>query len=782
MANLNLSEFTEKLFVADADHTFIWDSAASISKRVSRNSWLNSGTLTSDAPVTISQTWNAGTNVMTALKVVATDTASGATSNLLELWSGATPALKLGIKKGGSIISKVGVITPSGTANASGLSLELFFSGCGLGIDNNGSTQFFIDGTAKTRCGLGVVVASDQAIAWSSTTHTGLAVASDTILLRDGAPNTLALRNGTSAQTFNVYGTYTSITDYKRLSLSCSATTGNATIGVPFNSVLAVTGGSSPSTTATITFATQAAAFPVGSSVVVAGVTPSGYNGTYVVTASTTSSVSYTVGGALAAWSSGGTATISGSNVLNLTGNVGIGTTAPTSNLTVAGTFNFGSNNGALIGGTSYGGHLGSTQYFGLRSTSAVSTTIYLQNNSSGDKNAVIRILGSGSGADHGALDINTIESSPILFTTGLSNERMRITAAGNVGIGTTSPTSKLHVAETWNAAGTTFAAAKIVVTDTASAAASNLLELWSGSTPALKSYVTKSGSFVGGVVGANQPSALSFPNSGSYSVGIYNPASYKIQFSMSSADPGGVAAGAYTGLQYEMTAGVLSWGTTAQDIVLLRDGEADHLALRRGALGQKFSVYGTYPGANWERFTITAPTSGNVLLGTYKGTGGIARGLEFQTDGVTRMSINSTGAVTFDSNVNINSSLRITFINNQTSALSMFVFSSDATGASTYALGGSAPLMRFGGTTDSFPAIARDNAGIKFTGGAAGSTAWVKVPPVAVTALPDATVAGVGARAFVNDALAPTFGSAVTGGGSVPVPVYSTGSAWNVG
>jgi hypothetical protein len=33
-----------------------------------------------------------------------------------------------------------------------------------------------------------------------------------------------------------------------------------------------------------------------------------------------------------------------------------------------------------------------------------------------------------------------------------------------------------------------------------------------------------------------------------------------------------------------------------------------------------------------------------------------------------------------------------------------------------------------------------------------------------------------------VNDALTPVFGSAVTGGGAVNVPVYSTGSAWNVG
>ena len=50
------------------------------------------------------------------------------------------------------------------------------------------------------------------------------------------------------------------------------------------------------------------------------------------------------------------------------------------------------------------------------------------------------------------------------------------------------------------------------------------------------------------------------------------------------------------------------------------------------------------------------------------------------------------------------------------------------------------------------------------------------------VATLPSASTSGVGARAFVTDALAPSFGVAVTGGGAVPIPVYSTGSAWNVG
>jgi hypothetical protein len=50
------------------------------------------------------------------------------------------------------------------------------------------------------------------------------------------------------------------------------------------------------------------------------------------------------------------------------------------------------------------------------------------------------------------------------------------------------------------------------------------------------------------------------------------------------------------------------------------------------------------------------------------------------------------------------------------------------------------------------------------------------------VATLPSASTVGVGARAFVTDASSPVFGAAVAGGGAVPVPVYSTGSAWFVG
>jgi hypothetical protein len=50
------------------------------------------------------------------------------------------------------------------------------------------------------------------------------------------------------------------------------------------------------------------------------------------------------------------------------------------------------------------------------------------------------------------------------------------------------------------------------------------------------------------------------------------------------------------------------------------------------------------------------------------------------------------------------------------------------------------------------------------------------------VATLPSAVTSGVGARSFVTDALAPTFGATVVTGGAVAVPVYSDGTNWKVG
>jgi hypothetical protein len=73
----------------------------------------------------------------------------------------------------------------------------------------------------------------------------------------------------------------------------------------------AVTGASGSGTTATLTYAASYT-FVVGSVITVSGVTPSGYNGTYVVTASTSTSVSY-ASTTTAAFVSGGTVQNNGS-------------------------------------------------------------------------------------------------------------------------------------------------------------------------------------------------------------------------------------------------------------------------------------------------------------------------------------------------------------------------------------------------------------------------------------------------------------------------------------
>ena len=80
--------------------------------------------------------------------------------------------------------------------------------------------------------------------------------------------------------------TYTGVT---------SASTASGATIIYFNTALVATGASGAASTVTLTFSTRPATpFSVGSTVVVTGFTPSGYNGTFTVTACTTTSVSYT--------------------------------------------------------------------------------------------------------------------------------------------------------------------------------------------------------------------------------------------------------------------------------------------------------------------------------------------------------------------------------------------------------------------------------------------------------------------------------------------------------
>ncbi len=121
-----------------------------------------------------------------------------------------------------------------------------------------------------------------------------------------GLPIVEVESNFTDKITMGTYGTNALVVNDNKIGIGNPAPTAKLDIAETWNSNITVTGASGTGSVATITFAAQSAAIVVGSTIVVASINPNGYNGTFVVTASTTTSVSY-ANATTAAWISGGT-------------------------------------------------------------------------------------------------------------------------------------------------------------------------------------------------------------------------------------------------------------------------------------------------------------------------------------------------------------------------------------------------------------------------------------------------------------------------------------------
>ena len=145
-----------------------------------------------DSALSISQTWNT-TGTPTALKLNVTDTASDSASLLMDLQVGGVSQGKL---------SKGGDLTIGGTLYTGGNvdvgSNQVRTAGARLGSNFNRFTELGLTATTGTPA--------------------------DVCLYRDAA-NTLALRNSTSAQTFNIYDTYASGSDYHRVAVKTARST-----------------------------------------------------------------------------------------------------------------------------------------------------------------------------------------------------------------------------------------------------------------------------------------------------------------------------------------------------------------------------------------------------------------------------------------------------------------------------------------------------------------------------------------------------------------------------
>lgn len=181
--------------------------------------------------------------------------------------------------------------------------------------------------------------------------------------------------------------------------------------------------------------------------------------------------------------------------------------------------------------------------------------------------------------------------------------------------------------------------------------------------------------------------------------------------FSAAAVNVGDATALASTGVLLNSSS-PLSWSSDAfyygtADVFLRRDA-ANTLALRNGTNAQTFSVYNTYTDAsNYERGRISWVS--NVLtIGTEKAGSGTARALELQTDGVTRLTINTSGNASFSGAVVVGSASNFGWsgrsIMSSPSAGVIYLRNNTETDFNR---------LQFGGTTSSFPALKRDSASL---------------------------------------------------------------------
>jgi len=225
-----------------------------------------------------------------------------------------------------------------------------------------------------------------------------------------------------------------------------------------------------------------------------------------------------------------------------------------------------------------------------------------------------------------------------------------------------------LDLASTWNNVAVTFTGVKLNVTDTASAAASNLLDLQVGAVS--KFGVAKSGALtipsiatlgatqaqfpLGSVVATDVTPGVTFLTATNTGLGA-NAANLAVWIA-------GTIGQNYNATNKESRLAsdwLFSWSSATNnnataDLVLRREA-ANTLGMRNGTSAQMFRVYSTSDATatNYERAKFGWVGS-SFQIGTEKGGTGVARGIEIQTDGITCLTINSSGAFIFADAKNI--------------------------------------------------------------------------------------------------------------------------------
>jgi hypothetical protein len=175
-------------------------------------------TVTASTPaLNVSQTWNNAAVVFYGIVADFVNTASAAASSLFDFRVGGTSVLKFTKENdlhinstgaGGSLVGAYGTSAVSLATNLIQLSTGV-----------NKTIAYHATSSAGFR------LPSSNPLVFCSDTYSATALA----YLYPDAANTVAQRNGTNAQTFRTYGTYTDASNYRRVALSMT-TAGVASI------------------------------------------------------------------------------------------------------------------------------------------------------------------------------------------------------------------------------------------------------------------------------------------------------------------------------------------------------------------------------------------------------------------------------------------------------------------------------------------------------------------------------------------------------------------------
>ena len=228
-------------------------------------------------------------------------------------------------------------------------------------------------------------------------------------------------------------------------------------------------------------------------------------------------------------------------------------------------------------------------------------------------------VVGPGSATDNAVARFDTTTGKLLQNSAVTINDNGCITATG-ASIATSQPI--FDATQTWNAGGVTFTGIKLNVTDTASASASMLLDLQTGGVSQFS--VTKSGALT---------------------------TTGKANFNNNTASIGEVGTGVFS----VRSAGAYAWSSTSSsagtpDVYLYRDAAAI-LAQRNNTNAQTFRVYGTYTDAsNGDWLNISKAAGGAATIATTANGTGAAGNLVLNSNGGGAVQLQTSGVTRFQS------------------------------------------------------------------------------------------------------------------------------------